>query len=272
MAMNEQPPRRWFRFSLRTMFVAVTGLCCWLGWESSVVRERRAVREEFRVKGLQFVAAEEMAERYVGTPIPVPTLAKVPMVRRWLGDQAVQEIWYLAYNSSISESDIGRVKQIFPEAELRESFPAPCHPGCFPRGTLVETPDGLRPIESIQPGEVVTSVLADGAPAEANVQSIFVTDNRLWRIATTAGVLITTETQPLCLTTSKLKAAGELQPGDAILVRQAGKIAATEVIEVSRTDRLEKVYNLILGESEVFVAGGFLARSKPPRVAAPTNP
>ena len=35
------PNRRWFRFSLRTLFVLIAIFGCWLGWQAHIVRERR---------------------------------------------------------------------------------------------------------------------------------------------------------------------------------------------------------------------------------------
>jgi hypothetical protein len=44
--MNEtKPKRRWFRFSLRTLLVAVTLLCIWLGWQARIVQERKGLLE-----------------------------------------------------------------------------------------------------------------------------------------------------------------------------------------------------------------------------------
>jgi hypothetical protein len=106
--------------------------------------------------------------------------------------------------------------------------------------------------------------LASGERVTAHVQSVFVTDNRLWRVTTAAGDLVTTETQPLLLATDRTVPAGELQPGDNILRRNADALHAVEVLAVSPTDRREKVFNLVLGDCEAFVANGFLARSKPP--------
>ena len=37
------PNRRWFRFSLRTLFVVVTLLACWLGYEINWIRQRHAL-------------------------------------------------------------------------------------------------------------------------------------------------------------------------------------------------------------------------------------
>jgi hypothetical protein len=35
-------------------------------------------------------------------------------------------------------------------------------------------------------------------------------------------------------------------------------------VSVAPTERIDQVFNLVLGNSEIFVAGGYLARSKPP--------
>ena len=36
-------PRRWFRFTLRTLFVLLTFFGVWLGWNLHQVREREAI-------------------------------------------------------------------------------------------------------------------------------------------------------------------------------------------------------------------------------------
>jgi hypothetical protein len=46
--------------------------------------------------------------------------------------------------------------------------------------------------------------------------------------------------------------------------KNAGKRQVARVPEVTLTDRQEMVLNLVLGGSEVFIAGDFLIRSKPP--------
>ncbi|MCI0357622.1 MAG: hypothetical protein L0211_03940 [Planctomycetaceae bacterium] len=148
----------------------------------------------------------------------------------------------------------------------------------------------------IRQGESVTAFRANGEAFVAAVQSVFITENRLWQIETEAGVLITTETQPLCLATDRTAPAGELVPGESILRRVDGEIEAVKVLSVTATDRCEKVFNLVVGpagpagpdlplgeytlgevppsgrdlakgDCELFTANGFLARSKPPPVA-----
>ncbi len=68
------------------------------------------------------------------------------------------------------------------------------------------------------------------------MQSVFVTQNRLWKIDTPEGVLLTTQTQPLCLGFDKILPAGQLQPGCQILRRQDGVIRSVEVLDVSMTE------------------------------------
>jgi hypothetical protein len=55
MDANQPKPRRWFRFSLRTMFVLVTVGCVWLGWEVNQVRVRAELRnslkKQFEISG-----------------------------------------------------------------------------------------------------------------------------------------------------------------------------------------------------------------------------
>lgn len=75
---------------------------------------------------------------------------------------------------------------------------------------------------------------------------------------------MTTETQPLSLADGGLRAAGELKAGDKIWSWDGKGRKASEIISVTATERREPVYNLILKDKALFVAGGFLARSKPP--------
>jgi len=140
----------------------------------------------------------------------------------------------------------------------------PCHPGCFPSGTLVATPTGTREIQTIHKGEVVTLVTTDGVTTTGTVEDLFTTPNRLIEVRTDAGTVTTTETQPLCLTAGGFALAGELKAGEKIWRWENGERKAVTVKEVSAPVREGEVFNLVVGKDKVFIAGGFLARGKPP--------
>jgi hypothetical protein len=149
--------------------------------------------------------------------------------------------------------------------------PPPCHPGCFPAGTPIRTPGGAVPVDRIRAGDSVTTVGPEGAVSAVKVVSVFCTRNRLVEVRTEAGNLVTTETQPLALAGGGLRAAGELKAGDRVIRWDGRQQLPVTVRSVAATGREERVFNLILGKPTIFVADGFLVRSKPPAPATPAG-
>jgi len=156
------------------------------------------------------------------------------------------------------------VAAVVPLAAPPSGPPLPCHPGCFPAGTTVAVPGGVRPIEGIRSGDEVITIGRDGEPAPRRVTEVFVTRNRLVEVRTDDGVLATTETQPLCRVSDDFRPAGGLVAGDRIWRWAAGERREAVVREVTPAGREVRVYNLVIGDQVVFVAGGFMARCKPP--------
>lgn len=270
--MQTQPGRRWFRFSLRTMFVIVTVFACWIGWQTSIVRERKAALREARTTlQINVTTVADWMKFGPGIRPQSSRPSQVSFVRRWLGDEAIHSISIMEHMDG-SDAAASRFKKVFPEAEVYTVPAVPCHPGCFPRGTLIATPDGLREIESIAVGDLVTTILPSGASTATAVQSIFTTKNRLWQIDTDGGTIMTTETQPLCTLLTKVVAAGRLKRGDSILLYRGGEVHTVKVVDAAATSQWVTVFNLVLGNSELFVANGFLARSKPAADATESVP
>jgi len=143
----------------------------------------------------------------------------------------------------------------------------PCHPGCFPAGTKIAVGSEAKAIETIKVGDSINTMSKDGKSGQGKVTFIFVTKNRLYEVKTDKETLVTTETQPLSLASGVLRAAGELREGDQIIRWLEGARSLVTVKEVVETKRYEPVYNLVLGEPTLFIANGYLARSKPPAVA-----
>lgn len=152
---------------------------------------------------------------------------------------------------------------------LRSPPPAvPCHPGCFPSGTPIDVPGGTEAIENLRAGSVVTTVGPDGTRGQGRVASMSLTRNRIIEVRTERDTLATTETQPLSLADGGLREAGKLKAGDRIHSWDGHERRAVEVRSVAVTGRETDVFNLVLREPVLFIADGFLARSKPP---APAN-
>ena len=122
------------------------------------------------------------------------------------------------------QDEQGKVKYAVDLRSPPEPRIEPCHPGCFPAGTLIRLPEGTIPIERIRAGDLVTTVRSDGTASRGRVEAVFKTHNRLVEVRTNAGTLVTTETQPLALVDGGLRGAGELKAGDRI--SGAGKPAS----------------------------------------------
>jgi len=162
----------------------------------------------------------------------------------------------------------GKVRYRVNLQELQHHFP-PCHPGCFPAGTLVQVPGGTKAIDRIREGDLVITLDADGKPSPVKVTGVFKTRNRILMLRTEDGQLLTTATQPIAVEKGGFAPAGELKPGDRIWRWTDGKRRKARVLDMSAADRETDVFNLILGEATPFIAGGFVVRSKPPAALMP---
>jgi hypothetical protein len=111
--VNSQGKRRWLRFSTRTLLVAVTILCVWLGWQVHIVRERKRLRE-WAIEHGGYVNVE-----YVATPFTAvvrPRRISVPWYRKLLGDQAIATISFS--RSWENEEQAKEIDVYFPEADI----------------------------------------------------------------------------------------------------------------------------------------------------------
>jgi hypothetical protein len=114
--MTAPPKRRWFRFGLGTMFVAVTIAACGLGyvmWQWRIVQERKAILNS-AIK-VTFTPANMLKN---GVSLPIQG-ASVPWLRRQLGDRPICE---LSHNPTHTVVDhMGNV-QVFAELDPRTAI------------------------------------------------------------------------------------------------------------------------------------------------------
>ena len=123
--------RHWFAFSLRTMFVVVTLLSCWLGWNARIVQQREIMRALerremaskviWRMKFVEAIPQGSDPQRMAGRRFLVnvkehatqPVVSsRLSLIRRWLGDRPV--VMVLVKN----KSDHDQVIELFPESAV----------------------------------------------------------------------------------------------------------------------------------------------------------
>jgi hypothetical protein len=107
--MTPAPKRRWFRYSLRTLFVVVTvaAVFGWLGWNLKKVRERENVFASLRSRGVMF-----------GTVASDSPQKELPLVWRLFGVKGIGLVEVPA--GAFTEDDLYRLTTLFPEATIRD--------------------------------------------------------------------------------------------------------------------------------------------------------
>ncbi len=118
--MTSANRRRWLpRYSLRTLFIVLTVIGCWLGYELSWIRQRQKARQWLERAGGCYVELFALQQH------PAPT---IPFWRTWLGDQAVTAIVIPSNTWGATRGyGIERLRQLFPETTVcdREAMHLP---------------------------------------------------------------------------------------------------------------------------------------------------
>lgn len=104
----------WFRFSLRTMFVVVTIVACWLGWQLKIVRDRKEMRTWIVAHGGTIGRFDDPFTdvEFEATEVAAPP---VSWLRQSLGDDAVD---YILLRSEKLEPVRQHLTQLFPESKI----------------------------------------------------------------------------------------------------------------------------------------------------------
>lgn len=106
LGTTDPPPRRWFRFTLRTMFVVLTAFSLWLGYEANWMRQRRAY--------LSIAEVYDLSETFGKTAADRP---RAPGLLWLFGEQGVK---YLVVMRR-SPADFSRAAKLFPEADCSQA-------------------------------------------------------------------------------------------------------------------------------------------------------
>ena len=130
--------------------------------------------------------------------------------------------------------------------------------GCVAAGTLIETPNGPRTIESLRVGDAVLSRLS-GRPITATVQAVYAVDPEEFIELTAAGhTLQVTPEHPIQIGEGVFMRADQLKPGTTLF----GNHTCTPLTEFKRFPADRRAYNLLVSPGGVFFANGLLVHNK----------
>jgi hypothetical protein len=95
------------RFSLRTLLIGMTVVCCllgWLGWQWRIVQERRA-------------CFDDVSRLHPGICVAVcrGSSDPAPFARNWLGDELERVI---VVNQKLGPKVFARIRAAYPEAKV----------------------------------------------------------------------------------------------------------------------------------------------------------
>jgi hypothetical protein len=105
--------RRWFRWSLRTMFVVVTVFACWLGYYGNWHRQRQSALRSIGDHGAEGLLP--YLPRTLDTPTALPWSLKL-----W-GERPVEFLWMHKLDSEDERAYLQRAEELhklFPEARI----------------------------------------------------------------------------------------------------------------------------------------------------------
>ena len=105
--MAVAPKRRWFRFSLRTLFVAMTLLAAWLGYHFNWIRQRHAA--------LVFEGRAEASMVTPNGPKTVIITSQAPWPLNWMGEPGHTA---LIVGGRTEPEEVERIRKLFPEADV----------------------------------------------------------------------------------------------------------------------------------------------------------
>jgi hypothetical protein len=127
---------RRLRFSLSSFLVALTIVCVWLGWQGSIVRERKALEAVLETSK---AACVPMVAEAVSKQLPLEY--RLSWARHLLGDREIDYIHII--DVPMDDTFLARISAAFPEANViyeRKFYPTPGAPDYYRPGPRLPPP------------------------------------------------------------------------------------------------------------------------------------
>jgi hypothetical protein len=114
------PTRRWFRFSLKTLLIAITVFGLWLGYYVNWMHERRAAKAAPEVFSINH---EIVVELYMGAQRAVPPPHPFPWSLTLLGEKPALAVGlHGSADDSENQRLAERYQKLFPESRIGFMF------------------------------------------------------------------------------------------------------------------------------------------------------
>ena len=134
--------------------------------------------------------------------------------------------------------------------------------GCLEQGTLIATPSGPVPIEALEPGDSVWTVL-DGQLQPAEVRAASRVEPVEYAEISVAGrMLRVTEEHPLQIGRGTFRVASRLQPGDSLWIREGDQSQPARIDAITRVKAIRPAFNLLVMPGGTYVANGVTVHNK----------
>lgn len=128
-------------------------------------------------------------------------------------------------------------------------------PICFAQGTPVLTPGGEKPIDELQPGDLVLArheTEPEGDSLPQRVEAVHRGEATIWELAVGGQVVRTTALHPFFVIGKGWTPAAELRRGDLLSTRSGH---STAIDDVRATNVVELVYNLRVAAYRTYFVG-----------------
>jgi hypothetical protein len=133
--------------------------------------------------------------------------------------------------------------------------------GCLPRGALIDTPEGWKPIEWLRRGDLIWSLRLSTTATRVTSRVAAVFASRATHCIRVNGKALLTPTQPVRKTTEWVE-AGALTSDDILL---DGRGEPTPVSNLEIVGSYFEIYEMMTDDSSHnFVANGILCHNKKP--------
>jgi hypothetical protein len=168
---------------------------------------------------------------------------------RWLNEKIE------VFCNGRSQGDITLSKKAEYIFELNKS-------GCFPANTNIKTPSGVQKISTISVGDEIVTYDTDknSFSTQIVISKIKHDPAQIHGVEFSSGRKIFLTEQHRLLTSHGFVMVKKLKCGDVIVANDNSR-SSEVVVKISRTDRVEAVYNLITSKNYTFIADDVIAHS-----------